>query len=143
MKFFEEIYNEYRVNLIDGGRHFLTSGFAFIQSKDCHKFKRGKYYIFTDIFAFGKSSKITVISLKDAFIIGKPKVEQEDMVIYGLEIRQLDKKIAIGFESLKELNSVTNILFDQVQSLIPNFNSVNRAATMRRKPGRDFKALKF
>lgn len=139
MKFFEEILNEYKVNLIDGGRHYLTSGNAFIQAKDTHKFKRGKYYIFTDIFVFGKNSKISVVSLKDAFIIGKPKVEQEDVVIYALEIRQIDKKIAIGFESLDELNTVTNILFDQVQSLIPNFTSAGRAATMRRKPSRGLK----
>ena len=134
MKYFEEIHETFKVNLIAGGRHYLSTGQAWIR-KDAHKFKRGKFYIFTDLFAFGKGTKIHLISLKDALILGKPKTEIEDVTLYCLEIRLIDKRMEVGFESLEELNRVTQILFDQVESLIPGLNSkgAGRSATMRRK----------
>lgn len=75
MKFFDEIKNNYKVNVISSGRHFIQAGDGWIRLSPTQKFIRGKYYVFTDLFVFGKGSKAYEISLKDALIVGKPKLE--------------------------------------------------------------------
>ena len=74
MKFFDEIKNCYKLNLITSGRHFMATGNGWIRL-DGQKFVPGKYYVFTDVFVFGKGSKAYEISLRDTLIVGKPKVE--------------------------------------------------------------------
>lgn len=131
MKYFEEIQNDYKVNLIAGGRHFLTTGTGYIKRDG--KFKKGKYYIFTDLFTFGKNSKIFSISLKDSFIVGEPIFESaEGNKIYSLDIKHRDKRMTVGFDSVIEMNDVTKVLFEQIQILIPSVPNA-RASTLQRK----------
>ena len=74
MKYFEEIKTLYKLNLIESGRHLIDTGSGYIKQPN-HKFKPGTYYIFNDVFIFGKGSKARQIPLRDALIIGKPKLE--------------------------------------------------------------------
>ena len=53
--------------------------------------------------------------------------------LYHLEILQLDKKIAIGFDTEEQLNNVSKILFDQVVKLISFSPKYNHSATTRHK----------
>jgi hypothetical protein len=81
MKYFEEVRTTYKTNLITSGRHYVQDGRGWVRQESASKFQRGQYYVFTDLFAFGKGNKLFTISLKNAVLLGPHKYREQGKCI--------------------------------------------------------------
>ena len=80
MKYFEEIRSNYKKNLITSGRHYVDDGCGWLKKGSSQKLYRGQYYLFTDLFAFGKGNKLYTISLKNAVVLGPKRLKEQGRV---------------------------------------------------------------
>lgn len=120
MKYFEEIRSNYKKNLITSGRHYVDDGSGWLKKSSSQKLYRGQFYLFTDLFAFGKGNKLYTISLKNAVVLGPKRLKGQvsDQNVYVIDIKQGSDRLSVGFDTEEELMKMTDKILSLVESVI-------------------------